>query len=444
MQPQSAVRAEHRDRVVQLVQRRALDLDLGVEAAAQLQLVGDVREDQQNAAQRVRLAHDAQGAPVRQRPAVVRRGLRRAIELQLTHLPAGIVDHLGQAATLAQTVQQFGMGRTFVQPGRVDVEQGLEGGIVEGQPLLRAEDGDGVGQVVQRLVMGVDVAAQGVARLFRLGHFDGEGGDGAAARRLGDDAPGAPRAPAGRPAEALLAHAQTRGLGDQGVGAAVEGHALFDGVVDALGIGLVQPGAVGPGQFSGPVHDPGRGGRGVAQQGQAAFGRIRPGQGEARRGRQPQPGRTARDPSLDPPGLHIVQRDQTFERLTFVNQGVDQSAVGDPELVQDGGSGLGVLTRQPRDQFGRTDRQTGRLPVRRQGQADVVEGAQHGVMAAEVGQGLDPLALGGDGGLMQPPTQQQGPGADGHGQSGCARCGDIGDVGLGHSCPWRRVSAPIR
>ena len=56
MQAQPSVRSEHGHSVVQLVQRRGLDLQLGVEAAAQLQLVGDVREDQQNAAQRVRLA----------------------------------------------------------------------------------------------------------------------------------------------------------------------------------------------------------------------------------------------------------------------------------------------------------------------------------------------------------------------------------------------------
>ena len=114
------------------------------------------------------------------------------------------------------------MGRPFVQPGGVQVEQGLEGGVVKGQAFGGAEDGDRIGEVVQRLVVGVDVAAQGVAGLFGLRHLDGEGGHGAAGRRFGDDPPGPAMAAAGRPAEPFLTQPQPARLGDQGVGPAVE------------------------------------------------------------------------------------------------------------------------------------------------------------------------------------------------------------------------------
>ena len=64
VQTQPPVRAEHGDGVIELVEGRGLDLDLGIEPAAQLQLIRDIREQQQDPAQRMGLAHDPQ------RPAV--------------------------------------------------------------------------------------------------------------------------------------------------------------------------------------------------------------------------------------------------------------------------------------------------------------------------------------------------------------------------------------
>ena len=133
VQAQAAVRPEHGHSVIQLVQRRGLDLQLGIEAAAQGQLTGNVGEDQQDSAQRVRLSHDPEGPSVRQGPAVVRGRFGRAVKLQLPGLPSGVVDDLGQHAALAQPVKEFAVRRPFVQPGGVEGEQGLEGGVVKGE-----------------------------------------------------------------------------------------------------------------------------------------------------------------------------------------------------------------------------------------------------------------------------------------------------------------------
>ena len=166
------------------------------------------------------------------------------------------------------------MGGPLVQPGRIDVEQGLEGRVVEGQPLGRAEDGDRVGQMVQRLVMGLDVAAQGVARLLRLGHVQRKGQHRArpALNRLGHDPPRPPPSAAGGPAEAVLMLMRPARLGHDGVGAAVEAQPLLARRLDTVGLHLGQPRLVGPGQPPGRIGDPGRGRIGIGQQAQTALG----------------------------------------------------------------------------------------------------------------------------------------------------------------------------
>ena len=65
---------EHRNGVVQLVQRRLLHLDERVVLRLEFQLAGDVGEQQQQAAHRVRLADDLQRARVGQAPHVVGAG----------------------------------------------------------------------------------------------------------------------------------------------------------------------------------------------------------------------------------------------------------------------------------------------------------------------------------------------------------------------------------
>ena len=325
VQPQPPVRPEHRHRVVQLVQRRRLHLKLGVEPAPQAQLARDVRKQQQNPAQRMRLAHDPQRPAVWQRPAVVGGRLSRLVELQLADLPARIVDDLGQHPTLAQPVQQFGMGRPLVQPGRVEIEQGLERRVVEGQPTRRTEDGDGVREVVQGLVMGLDVTAQGVARLLGLGHVDGEDQDRPAGpgQGLGHDLPRpAPPVPGG-PAEAFLMRPDTRGLGRQLVGAPVEtGLALARGLHRGT-FDLGQPGPIGPDQTPVVIHHPGRRRRGVGDQsGAEAVVPIRMCHAP-RHGRQSQPGRAVDRGPLDLPACGVAR----LERRALGEQSVDPLGV---------------------------------------------------------------------------------------------------------------------
>ena len=94
MKPQPPVGAEDRHRVVQLVQGRLLHLHQRVVLGAQLQLAGDVGEDDQQAAERVRLAHHPQGASVRQGPGLVRRRFKPLVECQLASLEPGVVGGL--------------------------------------------------------------------------------------------------------------------------------------------------------------------------------------------------------------------------------------------------------------------------------------------------------------------------------------------------------------
>jgi hypothetical protein len=430
------VRAEHGDGVVQLVQGRGLDLDLGVVAAAQLQFVGDVREQQQDAAQRVGLAHHPQGPAVRQGPAVVRRGLGGAVEVQLPGLPARIVDDLGQLALLAQPVQQFGVGRALVQPGRVDVEQLLEGDVVEGQPLGRAEDGHRVGEVVQGLVMGLDVTAQGVARLLGLGHVDGEGqdrsGQGAGpGQRLGDDPPGAAASAPGRPAEAFLTHADPARLGQQGLGAAVEDQPLVARLLQTRRIDLGQPGAVGPDQFARRVDHPGRGRRGVGQQAQARL--------DARTGCADRNSLSQATPPDSRPSTPSRRRrvDAHVAGFALFDQGADLARARRrgwrwPEPRR-------RRRRHPRAQggagrdhgLGRTQ-QTGHAAVGGQADAQVLEGRQG---AVALGQGGGPFGLPGlDLGFARGQTTAQppGPGADRQCQTRRACRRHKGDFGFRH------------
>ncbi|MNX67490.1 hypothetical protein D3C86_986250 [compost metagenome] len=393
----------------------------------------------------MRLAHHAQGPAVGQGPAVVGRSRGRAVEFQLVRLPSGIVDDLGQLALLAQAIQQFGVGRTFVQPGRVDGEQGLEGGVVEGQPLGRAEDGHGVGQVVQGLVMGFDVTAQGVARLLGLGHVDGEGDDGAASarQRLGQDAPGLATAVRRHPAEALLSGVQARGLGHHGVGAAIKAQARLARLGQGLGAGLGQPGAVGPDQLPGPVDHPGRGRRGL---GQGAQTRVRRCLGAAQL-RQAQPGRAAERTPLDRPGA-VGGFQQGLERLAALDQPLHLSRVG---FVQRPDDGLGrrrafATGREHRQGLGRAEHRLGRA-LGRQGQPHVVEHVQGAFAGGGVGAFARQPSL--DLGLArpQPLAQPPGPGADRQRQTRCTRSGHIGDVGLGHPVPGKfvdRTTGPAR
>ena len=330
---------------------------------------------------------------------------------------------------------------------------------MEGQPLGRAEDGHRIGEVVEGLVVGLDVAAQGVAGLLRLGRLQ-RPGQGAAAglqrQGLGDDAPGAAAAVAGGPAEAVLAHAGAGGLGGQGVDAAVQPLAAGAGLGQRRLPRLGQPGGVGPDQAAGGVHRPHRQGRGLGGMGggrsgagAAALDRSFRGGGQGRGRGQAQPGGPALDASLDQHPA-VGPRQPRLERRSGVGQlvqpgadraeaaqHIEQAGVGrGAHAPGDLGQGQGMGRGLRRGAGGRRGRAAGGAEeqLRRveslaalqrlqfgQAHADIGEGDQgaarlgHGQLGRgdarlEAGEGGRPAAL-------QPP----GPGGHGHGESARAR-----------------------
>ena len=173
VQLEPAVAAEHGDRLVQVVEGGALRLDQRIEARLQVELDGDVLEQQQQAAHRVTLAGDRQRAPVREGPLVLFHAVEVEIVGNLLGAPFGIVRAAGNLAALAQPVEQLAMVRPVEKEGFFKVPHVAEGLVVEGQLALGAEDGDGVGHMVQRFVMGTDVAVQFFARVLLHRHVKG-------------------------------------------------------------------------------------------------------------------------------------------------------------------------------------------------------------------------------------------------------------------------------
>ena len=72
VQLQRAVGAEHGDAFLQRVERRGLHLDQRVVGAFQRELFGDVLIEEREAAERMRLRHDAQRLAAGQMPQVFR------------------------------------------------------------------------------------------------------------------------------------------------------------------------------------------------------------------------------------------------------------------------------------------------------------------------------------------------------------------------------------
>ena len=188
VQPQAAVGAEHRHGVGELVERRLLHLDQGVVLGLQLQLVGDVGEQQQQAAHRVRLAHDPQGAAVGQAPHVVGRGgraarsgrARRPSTWRSRRSPAGggagaggRAPRRGWAARPARPApgptarRRRCCGRSAAWPGR------------RSPPRRRC--GSGSRRAPRRCASGL------LAQLLQLGDVVGPDADAAALQRLGGD-----------------------------------------------------------------------------------------------------------------------------------------------------------------------------------------------------------------------------------------------------------------
>ncbi len=312
VQPQPPVRAEHRHRVGELVERRLLHLDQRIVLGLELQLVGDVAEQQEQAAHRVRLAHHLQRAAVGHAPHVVGAGGQLLVAVELPGLPLGVVGGLRQPPALAQAVQHLGMAGLLGEPGRLQPPQFGEGRIVEDQLLGLAEHRHGVGDVVQRLVVRLDVALQELAQLLPFADILRPDADPAAFQRLGGDVEGAALAGDRRPADGVAPLAEVGRLAGQRVGGAVEGDAPVRGLVEAGGVGGLQPGGVDPDGRAVRRGDPGRGGAGVQEGREARRG------GQARvladRRGEPEPGERAGRAALDG---HQAAVALDFERAGF-------------------------------------------------------------------------------------------------------------------------------
>ena len=192
MQPQAAVAAEHRDRFGQVVERLALHADQRVVAPRQIEPLGDVVEQIGHAALRIGRGDDAQRAAVRQVPEVLLR-LGRAIGFVQRGLPGPEVLLLRQLARRAQLVEHGRIGRRLVEEAGVEVPQRAIGGVVEGEPLIGAEDGDAGRQLIERAAMRVDQALELGAHGLDFGRVDADAGAALARRHVEhvEDAAGA-------------------------------------------------------------------------------------------------------------------------------------------------------------------------------------------------------------------------------------------------------------
>jgi hypothetical protein len=242
VQLQPSVRREHRHRVGELVERRLLDLDQRSELGLEPQLVGDVREHQQEAAPWLRLAHHLERPRVGQPPEVLggREGLVCA---ELRRPPPPIVRALGRPAALAQPVEKLAVGRPLGQPRWFQPPELGEGGIVEMQAAVLAEDRHALADEVEGLVLGFGQPPQALRGGHRVGDVLGPDADASLHRRRGQ-AKGPPSPVGGDPAGRLASLAGARSLAGEFVGGAVEGEPPLARLADRLGADGFQPGQV--------------------------------------------------------------------------------------------------------------------------------------------------------------------------------------------------------
>ena len=200
VEPQPAVAAEHRHRLGQIVEGFALHADQSIEAALEIEPLGDVVEQINHAAFRIGRRHHPQGAAVRQMPLVLLR-LDRPIGFVQRGLPLAEILIVGKLAGGAQSIEHRGIGRPLIEEAGVEIPQRPIGGIVEAQLLVGAEDRDAGRELIERAPVRLDHALELGAHQLRLGRVDGDAGA-AAGGRHGDhvEAPAAAGRHRGQPA----------------------------------------------------------------------------------------------------------------------------------------------------------------------------------------------------------------------------------------------------
>ena len=144
---------------------------------------------------------------------------------QLLGFELGVVDGLGQAAALAQAVEQFGMSRMLGQPRRLQSPQGGEGRIVERQPAVASEHRHRVADLAQGKVMGSGEALQILGQLMGIGNVLGPHPNATALQRVSEEAQGAAAARQGGPARAFTRLSGGGRLPDNRLDAEIQGEA---------------------------------------------------------------------------------------------------------------------------------------------------------------------------------------------------------------------------
>ncbi len=97
------------------------------------------------------------------------------VALELVALPGLEVGGFGEAAFGAEAIEDALFRRGLLEEGGGEGEQRLERCVVEGEALVRPEDGDGGGEPVERRRMALQRARLGGERLGNLGDVDREG-----------------------------------------------------------------------------------------------------------------------------------------------------------------------------------------------------------------------------------------------------------------------------
>ena len=149
-QLQPTIRAEHRNRLIQLVECRLLDPDQRVPRTGQAQLFGPILEYQQQPAVRSRLANDAQHRAVGKRPDFLMCGSGVGEPAPPLSPPTRKVRTFRQAARLLHLLQHPVEMRPVGKKCVINPEQITKGPIVIAENLIGAEQRNTGRQPVER------------------------------------------------------------------------------------------------------------------------------------------------------------------------------------------------------------------------------------------------------------------------------------------------------
>ena len=177
------VRGEDADRLEQIVEGGGAHAQQRVAGRGELDLLGPVLEDDQQAAVGQRLGDDAQMLAAGQQPILLVRGEPGGEPGAMLLLPIGKVAHLGQIAGLAHRVDHpVELGPVGEEIGG-QREQPRERLVEEDQAPVAAELGDAGRQPVEHVALGADEAGEIGMGLLLVLDVDRIAGDAAGAER---------------------------------------------------------------------------------------------------------------------------------------------------------------------------------------------------------------------------------------------------------------------